>query len=53
MWSTKEKRGEKMRVIAKTDIGKEREMNQDFLYYSSDETKDFSLCILADGMGRI
>ena len=39
-----------MRVYAKTDIGKAREMNQDF-YYVSQSNEDMCLCILADGMG--
>lgn len=39
-----------MRAYAKTDIGKAREMNQDF-YYVSEERNDMKLCILADGMG--
>ena len=39
-----------MLVYAKTDIGKAREMNQDFIYVS-DNLKDMKLCILADGMG--
>lgn len=39
-----------MRAYAITDIGKEREMNQDF-YYVSEETNGMRLCILADGMG--
>lgn len=39
-----------MRVYAKTDIGKAREMNQDF-YYVSEEYEGMRLCILADGMG--
>ena len=39
-----------MRVYAKTDIGKEREMNQDF-YYLSNEINGMRLCVLADGMG--
>lgn len=39
-----------MRAYAKTDIGKAREMNQDF-YYVSDEIDGMRLCILADGMG--
>lgn len=50
MWATKEKRGGKMRAYAKTDIGKAREMNQDF-YYVSKEINGMRLCILADGMG--
>lgn len=39
-----------MRVYAKTDIGKARQMNQDF-YYVSQKNEDMCLCILADGMG--
>ena len=39
-----------MLVYAKTDIGKAREMNQDFIYVS-DNLGDIKLCILADGMG--
>ncbi len=39
-----------MRVYAKTDIGKAREMNQDF-YYISQLNENMQLCILADGMG--
>jgi len=39
-----------MLVYAKTDIGKAREMNQDFIY-TSDNLEDMQLCILADGMG--
>ncbi len=39
-----------MRAYAKTDIGKAREMNQDF-YYVSEEINGMRLCILADGMG--
>ena len=41
-----------MRAYAKTDIGRAREMNQDF-YYVSEEKNGMMLCILADGMGRI
>ena len=41
-----------MRTYAKTDIGKARDMNQDFIYTSKD-LDDIKLCILADGMGRI
>ena len=40
-----------MRIFAKTDIGKERQMNQDFYYTSTNENQEFKLCILADGMG--
>ena len=39
-----------MRGFAKTDIGKAREMNQDY-YYVSDPESDIQLYILADGMG--
>lgn len=39
-----------MLVFAKTDIGKAREMNQDFIYVSNN-LEDIQLCILADGMG--
>ena len=39
-----------MQIFAKTDIGKERQMNQDF-YYVSKNRQDMKLCILADGMG--
>ena len=37
-------------VLAKTDIGKAREMNQDYYYISSPE-EEIKLYILADGMG--
>ena len=39
-----------MLVYAKTDIGKAREMNQDFIYVSQN-LNNMQLCILADGMG--
>ena len=39
-------------AFAKTDIGKVRDLNQDF-YYISKETEEPKLYILADGMGRI
>ena len=39
-----------MKVFAKSDIGKAREMNQDYYYISSPEDK-INLNILADGMG--
>ncbi len=39
-----------MRVFAKSDIGKAREMNQDYYYISTPEEK-INLYILADGMG--
>ena len=39
-----------MRSYAKTDIGKAREMNQDFIYVS-EEIEGMKLGILADGMG--
>ena len=39
-----------MQSYAKTDIGKAREINQDFIYVS-EEKNGMRLCILADGMG--
>lgn len=39
-----------MRVLAKSDIGKAREMNQD-AYFISDPEDEIKLYILADGMG--
>ncbi|MGN1299273.1 MAG: Stp1/IreP family PP2C-type Ser/Thr phosphatase [Candidatus Scatovivens sp.] len=39
-----------MRILAKSDIGKSRDMNQDY-YYVSDVNSSPKLCILADGMG--
>ncbi len=39
-----------MRIMAKSDIGKMRDMNQDY-FYISDENSFPVLCILADGMG--
>lgn len=39
-----------MKVFAKSDIGKAREMNQDYYYISMPEDK-INLYILADGMG--
>ena len=39
-----------MKVFVKTDIGKARDMNQDF-FYVSDSSKEPKLYILADGMG--
>ena len=39
-----------MRVFAGTDIGKAREMNQDY-YYVSRNSDEVKLCVLADGMG--
>ena len=41
-----------MRAYAKTDIGKKRSMNQDFLYCSTEPVGSFqNLFIVADGMG--
>lgn len=40
-----------MRVLAKSDIGKSREMNQDSYYISDLENDELKLYILADGMG--
>lgn len=39
-----------MKIFAKTDVGKVREMNQDY-YYISSEDDDLKIFILADGMG--
>lgn len=39
-----------MRILAKTDIGKARDMNQDY-YYVSELNDEIKLFILADGMG--
>ncbi len=39
-------------VFAKTDIGKLREINQDYYYISKENDKP-QIYILADGMGRI
>ncbi len=39
-----------MKVFARTDVGKVREMNQDY-YYISNEQDDIQVFILADGMG--
>lgn len=39
-----------MRGFAKTDVGKAREMNQDY-YYISDPEEELQIYILADGMG--
>ena len=41
-----------MRSFAKTDVGKAREMNQDYYYIPTEENK-LPIYILADGMGRI
>ena len=51
--SVAKKRGERMiKAYAKTDVGKVREMNQDY-YYISDSLSEVQLYILADGMGRM
>lgn len=39
-----------MKVFANTDVGKARDMNEDF-YYASDPREEIKLYILADGMG--
>ena len=39
-----------MRILAKSDIGKTREMNQDS-FFVSEETDEIKIFILADGMG--
>src|SRR5699024_1746439 len=40
-----------LRILAKSDIGKAREMNQDSYYISDLEKDEIKLYILADGMG--
>lgn len=40
-----------MRILAKSDIGKAREMNQDSFYVSDLEKDEIKLYIVADGMG--
>lgn len=40
-----------MRILAKSDVGKARDMNQDYYYVSNLEKDDIKLYILADGMG--
>lgn len=40
-----------MRILAKSDIGKAREMNQDSYYVSDLDKDEIKLYILADGMG--
>ena len=40
-----------MRIIAKSDIGRMREMNQDYYYVSDLKNDELKLYILADGMG--
>lgn len=39
-----------LRVLAKTDIGKARDINQDS-FYASEEDDEIQLFVLADGMG--
>ena len=47
------KRGEKMiKAYAKSDIGKVREINQDY-YYISNSLDEVQLYMLADGMGAV
>lgn len=41
-----------IKAYAKSDVGKVREMNQDY-FYISDSLSDVQLYMLADGMGRI
>ena len=40
-----------MRILAKSDVGKVREMNQDYFYASDINIDNLKLFILADGMG--
>ena len=42
-----------MRVLAKSDIGKARDMNQDSFYVSDVDKNDIKLYILADRYGGI
>lgn len=42
-----------MRILAKSDIGKAREMNQDSYYISDLEKEEIKLFILADRNGGI
>lgn len=46
-------RGDEMRILAKSDIGKAREMNQDSYYISDLEKDEIKLYILADRNGWI
>ena len=41
-----------MKVLANTNIGKIREINQDY-YYISNSLDEVQIYMLADGMGRI
>jgi serine/threonine protein phosphatase PrpC len=52
MWPIEEKRGGKMFTFAKTDTGRARETNQDYIYIS-EKNKNINLYILADRYGRI
>ena len=40
-----------MRILAKSDIGKARDMNQDCFYVSDLNKDEIKLYIVADGMG--
>lgn len=42
-----------MHVFAKTDIGRERKIDEDYYYISPNDDKKIGLYIIADGMGRI
>lgn len=42
-----------MRILAKSDVGKARDMNQDFYYVSDLEKDEVKLYILADRNGRL
>ena len=39
-----------MKAFAKTDIGQERKLDEDY-YYVSDSNSEINLYIIADGMG--
>lgn len=41
-----------IKVYAKSDIGKIRDINQDGFYITEKQNSDIQLFILADGMGR-
>ena len=48
---SKNKEVRQVRILAKSDIGKAREINQDSYYITEDPFSDIHLFILADGMG--
>ena len=42
-----------MRILAKSDVGKARDMNQDSFFVSDLEKDDVKLYVLADRNGRL